>query len=171
MASRKLCYTKTGLKRSPKRNGRCPQGSNRTRRNKDAATGRKGGYAAKRTTRGGCSSANPVKVGGYSVKGKMIRVKSKKTGKWLTKKKSISYSVGAYCRKKAKGTGKAPAKAGKPCFTKTGRKKPANKSGKCPAGTNRSRARKDAATARKGGYAPKAAANRGRRSRSRSRRY
>ena len=47
MASRKLCYTKTGLKKAPKTNGRCPQGSNRSRRNKDAATGRKGGYAPK----------------------------------------------------------------------------------------------------------------------------
>ena len=167
MASRKLCYTKTGLKKAPKTNGRCPQGSNRSRRNKDAATGRKGGYAAKRTTRGACSSANPVKVGGYKVKGKKIKVKSKTTGKWLKQKKSISYTVGDYCRKKAKGTGKAPAKAGKPCFTKTGIQKPANKNGKCPAGTNRSRARKDAATASKRG---KAAANRGRRS-TRSRRY
>ena len=96
MASRKLCYTTTGLKKAPKANGRCPSGSNRTKANKAAKTGRKGGYAAKRTTRGACSSANPVKIGGYTVTDKMIRVKSKKTGKFLKKKKAISYTVEKY---------------------------------------------------------------------------
>ena len=50
-ASRKLCYTKTGLRKSPLKSGRCPQGSNRTRRNKDAGTGRKGGYRSRRNRR------------------------------------------------------------------------------------------------------------------------
>ena len=100
MASRKLCYTKTGLKKSPKANGRCPQGSNRSRRNKDAGTGRTGGYAAKRISRGArkgkCATrGKSVEIDGYSVKRKL------KSGKFTKK-----YSVGPYCRKK-------PAKRGK----------------------------------------------------------
>jgi hypothetical protein len=46
--SRKACYTKTGLKKAPKANGRCPAGSNRSKANKAAKTGRKGGYSKKR---------------------------------------------------------------------------------------------------------------------------
>jgi len=105
MHSRKLCYTTTGLKKAPKANGLCPSGSNRTKANKAAKTGRKGGYAAKRGKRGGCSSPHTVKIGGYTVKGKKIKVKSKTTGKWLKNKKSITYTVKPYCRGKAKKKG------------------------------------------------------------------
>ena len=40
-------FTKTGKQKPAKKDGRCPANSNRTRKNKDAATGRKGGYAKK----------------------------------------------------------------------------------------------------------------------------
>lgn len=57
------------------------------------------GRKAPRGKRGGCARGN-VKVAGYKVK-KKIRVKSKRTGKFLKNKKSITYSVAPYCRKKA----------------------------------------------------------------------
>jgi hypothetical protein len=41
------CFTKTGIEKPAKKNGRCPQGSNRTKASKDAATARKGGYSTK----------------------------------------------------------------------------------------------------------------------------
>ena len=144
MASRKLCYTKTGLKKSPLKSGRCPQGSNRSRRNKDAATGRKRGYAAKRGKRGGCSSPYTVKISGYTVKGKKIKVKSKRTGKLLKTPKSITYTVKPYCRGKAKKRAAANrgrrAGSGFVCVSKkTGRWTDKLKSGGCRKGSKRSR--------------------------------
>ncbi len=99
MASRKLCYTKTGLKKKPLKSGRCPQGSNRTRRNKDASTGRKGGYAAKGrraplNNKGSCARGS-VKIKGYDVK-------RRKAGSKKNAPKSVKYTVKSYCRKKAK---------------------------------------------------------------------
>ena len=97
------------------------------------------------------------KVGSHKIRG--YRVTRKVAGT----KKTVSYSVRTYCRALAKGTTSGgrpksrpksrPSQSGKPCFTKTGIKKPALKStGRCPSGTDRRQARKDAHTARKGGY-------------------
>ena len=57
------------------------------------ASGRK----AKRTRRGGCPRGASVKVAGYKVT-KKIKVKGKRA------KKTIKYTVSAYCRKKAAGS-------------------------------------------------------------------
>lgn len=122
---------------------------------------RRAGRRVPRGTRGGCSrSPYTQKISGYGVT-KSIRVKSEKTGKFLAKRKTVTYDVADYCRKKAtkrksagaanrRTTGRAASR--KLCYTKTGLKKSPLKSGRCPQGSNRSRANKDAGTGRKGGY-------------------
>lgn len=85
---------------------------------------------------GGCGGK------GYAGFGRKIKIKGykrRKPGAPKSAKKTVSVRGSSYCssRKVSKTSTK-----GKPCYTKTGLKKSALKSGKCPSGTNRSKARK-----------------------------
>ena len=113
---------------------------------------RRRGRKAPLSKRGGCSGSHGRKI---SVSGYMRR----KAGSAKSAKKTVSVSGYAFCSsrpktKKRKARKKATG-SGKPCYTKTGLKKAPLQSGKCPKGLTRSQSRKDAATARKGGYSKK----------------
>jgi len=97
---------------------------------------------------GGCGGR------GYKGFGRKIKIKGykrRKAGAGPNAPKTVKVKGSSYCSSRKTITAK-------PCYTKTGVKRDANKSGKCPKGTNRSKARK----AKAGGAA------RGRRSTGRS---
>ena len=111
---------------------------------------------------GGCGGK------GYAGFGRKISIKTymrRKPGTAKTAKKTVRVSASAYCSSRRVSTTRATSQKGKPCFTKTGIQKSALKSGNCPKGLTRSQSRKDAHTARTGGYRKKGGAARHRRSR------
>ena len=150
------------------------------------ATGRRASLTKQGTCKKGSKYKRKISIKPYtrSAPGKAAEcvIGHKKNGKPIFKKKSCTIKNGklvripsanttvTFCssrKKVVKKKSKAKSTVGKPCFTKTGLKKSAlkTKPSKCPAGSNRQKANKDAATGRKGGYSKKkkGAAARGRR--------